>query len=44
MGMIISEAGGAISNGVMNIRDIQPEGIDDVTPIYVGGEKRDRSD
>ncbi len=39
MGMIISEAGGAISNGVMNIRDIQPEGIDDVTPIYVGGKK-----
>jgi fructose-1,6-bisphosphatase I len=36
MGMIIHEAGGAISNGKVDIRTIQPEGIDDVTPIYIG--------
>ncbi|HVP94178.1 MAG TPA: class 1 fructose-bisphosphatase [Methanoregulaceae archaeon] len=39
MGMIIHVAGGAISNGRGDIRDIQPEGIDDRTPIYVGGKK-----
>jgi fructose-1,6-bisphosphatase I len=42
MGMIIHEAGGAISNGKGNIRDIMPEGIDDVTPIYVGGKEEIR--
>ena len=39
MGKIIVEAGGAISNGRTNILDIKPEGIDDVTPIYVGGKE-----
>ena len=39
MGKIIHEAGGAISNGRKNILDITPEGIDDVTPIYIGGKK-----
>jgi fructose-1,6-bisphosphatase I len=42
MGMIIHEAGGAISNGRGSIRDIMPEGIDDVTPIYVGGKEEIR--
>ncbi len=42
MGMIIHEAGGAISNGKGSIRDIMPEGIDDVTPIYVGGKEEIR--
>jgi fructose-1,6-bisphosphatase I len=42
MGMIIHQAGGAISNGKGNIRDIQPEGIDDVTPIYIGGKEEIR--
>ena len=39
MGMIIHEAGGAISNGKVDILTIKPEGIDDVTPIYVGGKE-----
>jgi fructose-1,6-bisphosphatase I len=39
MGKIIHEAGGAISNGKTNILDIQPDAIDQVTPIYVGGKK-----
>jgi len=39
MGMIIQEAGGAISNGRTDILDIMPKGIDDITPIYVGCKK-----
>ena len=42
MGMIIHEAGGAISNGRVDILTIKPEGIDDVTPIYVGGKEEIR--
>ena len=42
MGKIICEAGGAISNGRGNIMDIKPTGIDDVTPIYVGGKEEIR--
>jgi fructose-1,6-bisphosphatase I len=39
MGMIICEAGGAISNGSGNILEITPESIDELTPIYIGGKK-----
>jgi fructose-1,6-bisphosphatase I len=39
MGMIIREAGGAISNGKEDILGIKPKGIDDITPIYVGCKK-----
>jgi fructose-1,6-bisphosphatase I len=39
MGKLISEAGGAISNGRTDILDIQPGAIDQVTPIYIGGKK-----
>ena len=39
VGMIIHEAGGAISNGRADILDITPESIDEITPIYVGGKK-----
>jgi fructose-1,6-bisphosphatase I len=39
VGMIICEAGGAISNGNANILEIMPESIDEITPIYVGGKK-----
>ncbi|MFZ2410588.1 MAG: class 1 fructose-bisphosphatase [Candidatus Methanoperedens sp.] len=39
MGKIITEAGGAISNGRTNILSIKPEAIDDLTPIYAGGKK-----
>lgn len=37
MGKIIHEAGGAVSNGKGDILDIQPEAIDQVTPVYIGG-------
>jgi fructose-1,6-bisphosphatase I len=39
MGMIICEAGGAISNGSGSILEITPETIDELTPIYIGGKK-----
>ena len=39
IGKIIHEAGGAISNGRTNILDIMPAGINEITPIYVGGKK-----
>ncbi|MDO9326602.1 MAG: class 1 fructose-bisphosphatase [Methanoregula sp.] len=42
MGMIIHEAGGAISDGKSDIRLIMPKGIDQVTPIYVGGKEEIR--
>lgn len=39
MGKIISEAGGAISNGKVNILSIKPQAIDELTPIYAGGKR-----
>ncbi|MCZ7385270.1 MAG: fructose-1,6-bisphosphatase [Candidatus Methanoperedens sp.] len=39
MGKIITDAGGAISNGKNNILSIKPKAIDDLTPIYAGGKK-----
>jgi fructose-1,6-bisphosphatase I len=42
MGMIIHEAGGAISNGKTDILNIIPETIAQITPIYVGGKKEIR--
>lgn len=39
MGKIITEAGGAISNGKMDILSIKPKAIDVRTPIYAGGKK-----
>jgi len=39
LGMIIHQAGGAISNGRVDILGITPGGIDEITPIYVGGKK-----
>lgn len=39
MGKIITDAGGAISNGGINILSIKPKAIDDLTPIYAGGKK-----
>ncbi|MCZ7394319.1 MAG: fructose-1,6-bisphosphatase [Candidatus Methanoperedens sp.] len=39
MGKIITEAGGAISNGRVNILSIKPLAIDELTPIYAGGKK-----
>lgn len=39
MGKIITEAGGAISNGRIDILSIKPGAIDVRTPIYAGGKK-----
>ena len=39
MGKIIHEAGGAISNGTMDILQIMPTAIDNRTPIYVGSKR-----
>jgi len=39
VGRIISEAGGAISNGKQDILSIKPAAIDERTPIYAGGKK-----
>ena len=39
MGKIISEAGGAASNGRVNILSIRPHAIDELTPVYIGGQK-----
>jgi fructose-1,6-bisphosphatase I len=36
MGKIIHEAGGAISDGTMDILQIKPTAIEDRTPIYIG--------
>ncbi len=39
MGKIIHEAGGAISNGTMDILQITPTAIEDRTPLYVGSKR-----
>ncbi len=39
MGKIVSEAGGAASNGWVDILCIKPRAIDEITPIYIGGKK-----
>jgi fructose-1,6-bisphosphatase I len=39
MGKIVSEAGGAISNGTTDLLDVKPQSIGDRTPIYIGCKK-----
>jgi fructose-1,6-bisphosphatase I len=39
MGKIICEAGGAVSNGTSDYREITPETHSQITPIYIGGKK-----
>lgn len=39
MGYIVTQAGGAVSDGYMNLLDIQPKTISDRVPIYIGGKK-----
>ncbi len=39
IGKIITDAGGAISNGKTDILSIKPKAIDELTPIYAGGKK-----
>mgnify|MGYP001086916246 FL=1 len=37
MGKLICEAGGAVSNGKGTILDVQPDAINQLTPVYIGG-------
>jgi fructose-1,6-bisphosphatase I len=37
MGRLMCEAGGAVSNGNGDILDIQPDAINQLTPVYIGG-------
>jgi fructose-1,6-bisphosphatase I len=37
MGFIVSQAGGAVSDGYGNLLDIQPESIEERVPVYIGG-------
>jgi fructose-1,6-bisphosphatase I len=39
MGYIVTQAGGAVSNGVRDILTISPESNLDQTPVYIGGKK-----
>lgn len=39
MGKIVTEAGGAVSNGKTDILSIKPKAIDVLTPVYAGGKK-----
>ncbi|HPD75822.1 MAG TPA: class 1 fructose-bisphosphatase [Methanoregulaceae archaeon] len=39
MGKIITDAGGATSNGKTAILSVKPEKIDQRTPVYIGGKK-----
>jgi fructose-1,6-bisphosphatase I len=39
MGYIVSQAGGAVSDGERDILTIQPESIQQRTPVYIGGRK-----
>ncbi|MFZ1127873.1 class 1 fructose-bisphosphatase [Methanoregula sp.] len=39
MGMIVCEAGGAVSDGHKDYREIKPKTIGQVTPLYIGGRK-----
>ncbi len=39
LGKIITEAGGAISNGTVDILSITPSAIDEITPVYAGGKR-----
>lgn len=39
MGKIVTEAGGSVSNGGIDILSIRPRAIDEITPVYIGGKK-----
>jgi fructose-1,6-bisphosphatase I len=39
MGFIVTETGGAASNGRQNILEVQPEAVSQRIPIYIGGKK-----
>lgn len=42
MGKIITEAGGRVSNGKIDILSIRPNAIDEITPVYIGGKRETR--
>jgi len=39
LGKIVTDAGGAISNGKENILNVVPTAVSNRTPIYIGGKK-----
>lgn len=39
MGKMVTEAGGAVSNGSGNLLDVKPTAVSNRTPIYIGGKK-----
>ena len=39
LGKLVTEAGGAVSNGTINMLDVKPTAVSDRTPIYIGGRK-----
>ena len=39
MGKMVTEAGGAVSNGRGNLLDVKPTAVSNRTPIYIGGKK-----
>ncbi len=39
LGKLVTEAGGAVSNGTINLLDVKPTAVSDRTPIYIGGRK-----
>lgn len=39
IGKIITDAGGAISNGKVDILSVKPEAVDHRTPVYAGGKR-----
>jgi fructose-1,6-bisphosphatase I len=39
MGYIVTQAGGAVSNGDTDILSIEPDNIHQRTPVYIGGKK-----
>jgi len=39
MGYIVTQAGGAISDGERDVLTISPDSIQQRTPVYIGGRK-----
>ena len=39
MGYIVTQAGGAVSDGYINLLDIEPKSISERVPVYIGGKR-----
>jgi len=39
MGYIVAQAGGAVSDGSVDLLSIQPQSISDQVPVYIGGKR-----